>query len=171
MTVLKMLYQVDLRVLLWCRKSRYYPQFIAFVRSLSKTGDGYMQCLFPLVYWGYNPDSGQTFFLLACLTFAFERPIYFLLKNILKRRRPPEVVPDFFSLVKAADQFSFPSGHTMAAFALAGLATVHIGSAAVPLYLWAICIGISRVVLGVHFPSDIIAGALLGSLIVIGVIL
>lgn len=171
MTVLKALYQADLRVLLWCRKSRYHPQFIFFIRSLSRTGDGYMQCLFPFVYWLYNPASGYAFLLLTALTFAIERPVYFILKNVLKRRRPPEVVPDFFSVIQAADKFSFPSGHTMAAFALAGLATMHIGIAAFPLYLWASCIGISRIVLGVHFPSDTIAGALLGSLIVLGVVL
>lgn len=165
MTMLENIYQVDLRLLLWCRKSRYYPQFIAMVRSVSRTGDGYMQLLFPSLYWLINPVSGQVFFLLTLSAFLVERPVYFLLKNVLKRRRPPEVVPDFTSIVSASDQFSFPSGHTMAAFLLAGLAVSTIGVAALPLYVWACMVAISRVILGVHFPSDIIAGALLGSFI------
>ena len=53
----------------------------------------------------------------------------------------------------------------MAAFLLAGLSLVSIGSIAFPLYLWAFMIAVSRVVLGVHFPSDTLAGAILGSLI------
>lgn len=163
MTLLESIYQVDLRVLLWCRKSRYYPQFIAFVRALSRTGDGYLQFIFPACYWFVEPEQGRAFFIIALMAFAVERPLYFCLKNILKRRRPPEVVPDFTSVVKASDKFSFPSGHTMAAFLLAGLATFYIGSAALPLYIWATLIASSRVILGVHFPSDTLAGALIGT--------
>lgn len=163
MAMLESIYQVDLRLLLWCRKSRYYPQFITMTRALSRTGDGFMQVLFPLSYWLLSPETGHQFFFLALLAFAIERPIYFVLKNCLKRRRPPEVVPDFTSIIRASDQFSFPSGHTMAAFLLAGLAIWFIGVAAWPLYIWATMVAASRVILGVHFPTDTIAGALLGT--------
>lgn len=165
MTVLKSIYQLDLRLLLWCQKSRYSHKFIAMTRCVSRTGDGYMQVLFPCVYWLSSPINGEDFFMLALCAFAVERILYFLLKNILKRRRPPEVVPYFTSVIHASDQFSFPSGHTMAAFLLASLATSAIGISAFPLYIWAILVAISRVVLGVHFPSDILAGATLGTLI------
>lgn len=121
--------------------------------------------MFPAIYWFFSPETGKAFFTLALVAFAIERPIYFVLKNVLKRRRPPEVVPDFTSIIRASDQFSFPSGHTMAAFLLAGLATMFIGIAAFPLYIWASLIAASRVILGVHFPSDTIAGALLGTAI------
>ena len=112
MAMLESIYQVDLRLLLWCRKSRYYPQFITMTRALSRTGDGFMQVLFPLSYWLLSPETGHQFFFLALLAFAIERPIYFVLKNCLKRRRPPEVVPDFTSIIRASDQFSFPSEST-----------------------------------------------------------
>lgn len=170
MAMLDNIYQADLRLLLWCRKSRYYPQFILAVRGLSKTGDGYMQFIFPAMYWLFSPITGKAFFMLALLAFAIERPIYYVLKNVLKRRRPPEVVPDFTSIVCASDQFSFPSGHTMAAFLLAGLAAMSIGIAALPLYIWACLVAASRVILGVHFPSDTIAGAILGTTIAYGVV-
>ncbi|WP_284243126.1 phosphatase PAP2 family protein [Thalassotalea insulae] len=159
------IYQADLRLLMWCQKSRFYPQFIAFIRAISRTGDGYLQVLFPLLYLLVNPIQGAAFFQLAITAYALERPLYFVLKNILKRRRPPDVVPAFTSIIHASDKFSFPSGHTMAAFLLAGLAVATIGLAACGLYLWAIAVAISRVILGVHFPTDIIAGATLGSLV------
>ncbi|WP_448548598.1 phosphatase PAP2 family protein [Thalassotalea fusca] len=165
MAMLDDIYQYDLRLLLWCRKSRYYPPFIALIRTISKSGDGYMQLLVPLCCLFIAPELGQPFFVLALLAFSVERPIYFILKNWLKRRRPPEVVPDFTSIVIASDKFSFPSGHTMAAFCLAGLSVMFFGAAAAPLYLWALLVAISRVILGVHFPTDTVAGAVLGTLI------
>lgn len=163
--MLKNIYSVDLRILLWCRKSRYFPHFMSFNRIISRSGDGYVQLLFPLVYWGISPQAGKAFFILTAIAFSIERPMYFILKNVLKRRRPPEVVPDFTSVVTASDKFSFPSGHTMAAFLLASLALMTIGLAALPLYIWASMVAMSRVVLGVHFPTDIIAGASLGTYI------
>lgn len=101
------------------------------------------------------------------MAFAFERPLYWLLKNTLKRRRPPEVVPCFSSVVIASDRFSFPSGHTMSAFLLAVLVYLQLGPVALPMMLWAGAVGASRVILGVHFPSDIIAGAGIGTAVAI----
>ena len=157
------LYQYDLRMLLWCQKSRFYPQFITFICGVSRSGDGYLQLTLPLVYWLIYPDEGGEFLRLVLIAFSIERSLYLILKNTLKRQRPQQVVAHFTSIVSPADQFSFPSGHTMAAFLLAGLSILSLGLIALPLYLWACAVGCSRVILGVHFPSDIIAGACLGS--------
>lgn len=163
MSVINDVYKRDLQLLLWCVKSHHSRRFIAFVRILSKSGDGYMQFMLPSLLLLLDFQSGLSFFMLVAIAFAIERPIYFILKNTLKRRRPPEVMTNFFSLVTPSDKFSFPSGHTMAAFLLAGLASFYFGSAAYPLYAWASAVGASRVILGVHFPTDILAGACLGS--------
>lgn len=162
MRVLDDLYRYDLRLLLWCHRSRFYPTWMSLVKAISRSGDGHMQVVFPLLVLLIAP-RGYDFLLLTLFAYSCERPLYFVLKNTLKRRRPPEIVPGFTSVVKASDRFSFPSGHTMAAFLLAGLGCLFFGSAALPLYLWATAVGISRVILGVHFPTDILAGALLGT--------
>lgn len=167
MTVFNDIYQCDLRILKWCVKSRYHQRFITLVRWVSRSGDGYMQAIVPILI--AIASQSLSFLMFALLAFAIERPIYFLLKHTLKRRRPPEIVPDFSCLVTPADKFSFPSGHTMAAFLLAGLCTNELGAMAAWLYIWASAVGASRVILGVHFPSDILAGALLGSAILIGI--
>lgn len=165
MNVKNDVYKRDLQLLLWCVRSHSYRRFISFIRILSRSGDGYLQILLPFTIFLFDANNGNEFLSLACLAFAIERSLYFVLKNTLKRRRPPEVIPYFFSIVTPSDQFSFPSGHTMAAFLLAGLCSAYFGSIAYPLYIWACAIGASRVILGVHFPTDIIAGAALGSFI------
>ena len=169
MQILNDMYQADLRVLLWCRKSVFYPQWMSLVRLCSRSGDGYMQVFLPLGLYALLPDGGAVFLYSVVVPFSIERPLYWLLKNTLKRRRPPEVVPCFTSVVTASDRFSFPSGHTMGAFLLAVLVFLQIGAAALPLLLWACAVGLSRVILGVHFPSDIIAGALIGSAIALSI--
>lgn len=165
MTVLNNLYEYDLRMLLWCGKSRCSNKFMRLVRMVSRSGDGYFQVILPLFLFTILPADDNIFCYLVIGAFIGERIIYWVLKNTLKRRRPPEVIPYFTSVVTASDRFSFPSGHTMAAFLLSGLCYFYFGSIALPLYFWASAVGASRVLLGVHFPSDIFAGATIGTII------
>ena len=85
------------------------------------------------------------------------------LKRISHRQRPCQFEPHCWAKVLPPDQFSFPSGHTMTAFAISLVVSYFYPSLEAPLYFLAISIGVSRVVLGMHFLSDVLAGALLGS--------
>ncbi len=162
---LQSLQNYDLRMLLWFFHRQHRALWIAFSRALSRSGDGTLQLLLPGLFWLIDGSAGKQLFIAAAVVFAIERPLYWCLKNSCQRRRPPEAIPSFQSVVNASDRFSFPSGHTCAAFALATLVTLHYGALAAPLYLWATGVGLSRVVLGVHFPSDTLAGAAIGTLI------
>ena len=136
---------------------------IPMARAISHSGDGYLHALVPLLILALDPAGFALFLPLLALALAVERSLYWLVKNSLRRPRPQETVPGFRSLITASDQFSFPSGHSSGAFLLATALMLVYGAAAAPMFLWAFAVAISRILLGVHFPGDTLAGALMGS--------
>ena len=89
----------------------------------------------------------------------------FVLKPLIARPRPFHSMEELSLLIKSPTGFSFPSGHTMSSFSAAYILNYinkKFGYFAIPL---AILIAFSRLYLYVHFPSDILAGAILGTLI------
>lgn len=131
-------------------------------RWVSRSGDGYAYPLFCLIAIAAGHPEGTLLFSMLLFAYALELPVYWALKNVLRRQRPCQRLK-LVSVIRASDQFSFPSGHTTAAFLFAGVASFAMPQVAVYLYAWALAIGLSRVALGVHYPTDIIAGAVLGS--------
>lgn len=91
--------------------------------------------------------------------------IYRALKNVLVRERPYMTHATIVCAGRPLDRFSFPSGHTLHAVSFTLLAASTFPLLAVVLVPAAVLIALSRVVLGLHYPSDVIAGALLGTLI------
>jgi len=87
------------------------------------------------------------------------------IKFLADRDRPYEAYPDMF--VRKADIFtpSFPSGHTAFAFSTSVSVTMAFPKwyAAAPAFTWAVGVGYSRMHLGVHYPSDVLAGAVIGT--------
>jgi undecaprenyl-diphosphatase len=87
------------------------------------------------------------------------------LKRGFRRPRPCDAIPDFEAWIKAADRFSFPSGHSINAFAISTVIAQHFPAAAPALALLAGTIALSRVVLGLHYVTDVLVGAALGAVI------
>jgi undecaprenyl-diphosphatase len=88
--------------------------------------------------------------------------VFKLLKSLSQRPRPCQLEPHCWSKVLPPDKFSFPSGHTMTAFAIALVVSYFYPSLEAPLFFLAFSIAVSRIVLGMHFLSDVLAGAVLG---------
>ena len=165
MEVLNTLQRADLRLFASVFRQGRRRAVVPIARAISHSGDGYLHLLLPLGMWLAGFPATGALATLLILSLAIERSLYWVLKNSLRRRRPQDLVPGFRSLIVAADRFSFPSGHTSGAFLLATALAVVYGSPMASLYAWAVGVALSRVVLGVHFPGDTVAGALMGTAI------
>jgi undecaprenyl-diphosphatase len=88
--------------------------------------------------------------------------IFKALKHLSHRMRPCQFEPHCWSRVLPPDKFSFPSGHTMTAFSIALVLSYFYPGMEGTLFFFALSIASSRIVLGMHFLSDVLAGIILG---------
>ncbi len=91
--------------------------------------------------------------------------LYKWIKGKTLRPRPYEVHQDIWLTGRPLDRFSFPSGHTLHAVAFCSVALVYYPMLAWLLVPFTVMVAMSRVVLGLHYPSDVLAGAAIGGLI------
>ena len=132
------------------------------IRWISRSGDG---CFYPpvvLLVYACGPEKAWPFLCAGLTAYGIELPLYKLTKCFVKRHRPYEALTGVKGCVVPIDRFSFPSGHTAAAFIMAVLLSHYFPVLSIPLYLWACGVSVSRIFLGVHYPSDIMAGVALG---------
>jgi undecaprenyl-diphosphatase len=89
--------------------------------------------------------------------------IYTLLKARIGRERPYAVYAErIFCAMPPLDRYSFPSGHTLHAVCFTGIACAYLPALAWVLVPFALLVALSRLVLGLHYPTDVLAGALIG---------
>jgi undecaprenyl-diphosphatase len=102
-------------------------------------------------------EMGAAAFVNAAITYS--------MKKIINRDRPYETYPELVVAKSSSGSASFPSGHTSASFTTATTLSLNFPKwyVIVPSYVWASAVGYSRIYLGVHYPSDVLAGAIIGS--------
>ncbi len=126
-------------------------------------------------------DGGAVWIILAaaCLLFARTRKCGALmgvslacnflvnnlfLKNLIARTRPYEAVQGLSRIIEAQSDFSFPSGHSGSSFAAAAVIFLMCPRRyGIPALMLASAIALSRLYVGVHYPTDVMAGALIGA--------
>jgi undecaprenyl-diphosphatase len=142
-----------------------------WVRTLlalvSRGGDGWVwgSCALVLLLVDAT-GAGFVTVLEMAVAAAIGLPLYRVLKQRMARPRPCAAAGSgLVALVPALDLYSFPSGHTLHAVAFTAVILGHYPTLAWLLIPFSVLVALSRVVLGLHYPSDVLAGAALGSLL------
>lgn len=160
---LKLLAEIDAKLYVGFGRLQERLHLYPIARVISFSGDGYWYLLIALLAAYLVPVEGTQLLYCGLFAFAIELPLYWVLKKYFKRRRPFDVHPVLEKIHIPSDEFSFPSGHTTAGFLMAYIVAHLLPAFALPMYLWALLIALSRILLRVHFVSDILAGMLLGT--------
>lgn len=142
-------------------KCRVFDFFMPVITYLGSAISSFLFCIVTIL----NKNSSIHMLGLNCAASLF---ISNIAAQIVKRnvnRIRPFLMLDGLNIKKIGiDKYSFPSGHTTAAFAMAVMISLTFPAATLLCIFIAFVIGVSRMYLGVHYPSDVIAGIILGSL-------
>ena len=131
------------------------------ITSLGEAGIGWIVLSLVLLCFKKTRRTGGLVLIAMTVTLLFGE---LTLKNIICRLRPCNVFTDFPMLIARPTSYSFPSGHTSSSFAAALILTLRHKKIGWLAYIPAVLIAFSRIFLCVHYPPDVLAGILLGTL-------
>ena len=140
-----------------------YGAVLHFFRSVSWLGNGIFWYALMLALLVQRGEEALVPVLHMIVVGVISTATYLALKRRTSRPRPYQVVPAVAVGAAPLDAFSFPSGHTLHAVAFTIVALAYYPALAPILVVFTLLTAASRVVLGLHYPSDVLAGAALGA--------
>lgn len=160
--------RLELSLCQWMNQLGYHRSVRLFFKGISRAGDGVfwysLALMLPLVYGIEGLEALGHMAVLGLLCVG----IYSQLKNRLVRQRPFISFDAIQAHTAPLDLYSFPSGHTMNAVNFATLICWFFPELFWLVVPFAALVAISRVVLGMHYPTDVVVGAALGLLLSLG---
>ena len=170
---MQQLFTLDGNILLWIQNNLRNPVLTAILKPITHLGDkGIFWILLTLVLLAFRKTRRAgicSMAALICMVLLND----VLLKHLINRTRPYEVIDSLSILISRQDSTSFPSGHTSAAFASWTALRLTIPQVLdkkkarlflILTLILAILISLSRMYVGVHYPTDILGGLVLGIL-------
>lgn len=131
--------------------------------AATRAGDGWLWYALGVALLLFGGTERRAAFAAAGAAALAGVGLFLVLKRASGRRRPCAIERHCWARLLPPDQFSFPSGHTITAFAVSVPLALVYPALALPLLFAALSVAASRIVLGMHFLSDVVAGAALGA--------
>ena len=135
----------------------------AVFRTVSRLGDGVFWYLLIAAMPLFMGAAGWRYSAQMLLTGAVGLALYKLLKRKLVRERPFIGLVGIECEMPPLDRYSFPSGHTLHAVLFTSMAVSQVPALGLVLVPFAVLVALSRVILGLHYPTDVLVGAALGA--------
>lgn len=161
--MLQTITSLDLQMLLWIQQNLQSPTLTSFLECMTDLGNaGIVWIAIAAILWVNSRTRwvGIAVFLAIALDVVVTNGI---LKPLIARPRPFLLDLSITPLITPPTGFSFPSGHSVSSFAAAFVLYRLLPKGyGIPAITLAVLISLSRIYLGVHYPSDILAGLLLG---------
>ena len=134
----------------------------AYFRAVSRLGDGVFWYALMMLLIAFGGMRGSIAALQLAATGLVSLALYKVLKRWARRPRPCAADTRIMALIAPLDEFSFPSGHTLHAVAFSCIAIAHFPWLAWVLVPFSASVALSRVMLGLHYPSDVLAAFAIG---------
>lgn len=154
---------LELQFCLWLNRPCHSPQVQAFFSFISRLGNGLiwyvLMASLPFIEGSKGLETAVQMGMTALAGLA----IYFQLRKRLVRERPYVTHPDITLGTAPLGKFSFPSGHTLHAVGFSIIAINYYPELAWLLIPFTLLTAMSRIVLGLHYPTDVLAGAAIGT--------
>ena len=147
------------------------PRWIrVWMLAATRGGDGWLWCAIGMAI--LLAGGGRRFLAVGAAALAATAGIaaFLSLKKATGRQRPCALEPHCWATLLPPDRFSFPSGHTITAFAVAVSLSLFYPELAAGLFFCALSVAASRILLGMHFLSDVVAGAAIGTALAYGAV-
>ncbi len=148
---------------IWMHGASRRRWVVPVLAPVSRIGDGWIWYLIVVCLpWAGGAHGEAAAVRMFCVG-AVNIVLYKIIKGWIARPRPCHACSGIRECVRTLDEFSFPSGHTLHSVACSVVLTAYYPAAAFFVWPLTIVIGVSRVVLGLHYPSDVLVGAVLGA--------
>lgn len=159
------MHRLDTRLCLSVNHSSCNRQVRLFFCLVSRLGDGVFWYAVMLGILLAQPAGGLAAVVHMAVAGIASTVLYKVIKSYVSRLRPFEANQAIQLTGVPLDRFSFPSGHTLHAVLFGWIALAYYPALAWLLVPFTTLVAVSRVVLGLHYPSDVLAGAAIGALI------
>lgn len=164
--MLERILELDLDAVLYVQNNIRKPLLTLWMKTITKIGNAGMIWIIFILFTIINPDTRMISYIMIVSLALATIITNLMLKLVFKRERPFLKNPEVEELIEKPTDCSFPSGHTASSFAIAIIIWYCFSTIfGVGAMLLALLISLSRVYLGVHYPSDILAGMMVGLLI------